>query len=153
MESDEGTGSGGRVDTGRAWFGTAVAVVGLLAAAWVASAYIDEGDSTCSSVWHPDTWRDVPSCTTPMIGRSLLAIALVVGAGVVYLVAWRLWRAPAVVARYAALALLVLSVGAVAHTEVVRRDGVLADEGGAGGAGTEPTDTVATIPVPTLDPP
>jgi hypothetical protein len=154
MESDVGTGSGDRVDTGRAWFGTAIAVVGLLAAVWVASAYIDQGDSTCSSVWHPGTRRYLPSCTTPMIGRTVLAIGLAVGAIVVYLVAWRLWRPPAPVARYAALVLLLASVAAVAHTEVVRRDGAFGPNGLVTDDGPDvPPSSVLTIPVPSLDPP
>jgi hypothetical protein len=157
MESDARTGSGDRVDTGRAWFGTAIAVLGLVAAGWVASAWIDEPpDGTCSSVWHPDTWRDIPSCTTPMVGRTLLALLLFVGAVVVYLVAWRLWRPSALVARYAALALLVASALAVVHTEFVRSGGVFASDGptlDGPGPPIGSITTAVTVTAPSLDPP
>lgn len=142
-------------DVGRAWFGTAIAVLGLVAAGWVATAFIDEPpDSTCGSVIHPDTWRDLQSCTGPMIGRSLLALALAVGAVIVYLVAWRLWRPRPAIRRYAPLVLLVATVAAVAHTEVVRSGGLFGPDPVVIGddPGDDPTTSVATIPVPPLNP-
>lgn len=154
MEREGDIDAGGRTDPGRAWFGTVVAVLGLVAAGWVATAFIDEPpDSTCTSVIHPETWRHLPSCTTPMIGRTLLTLALIVGAVVVYLVSWRLWRPSPTVARYAALVLLVASVAAVVHTEVVRSGGALGpDPIRLGEAPDGPTTTVGTIPVPPLNP-
>jgi hypothetical protein len=154
MELEVEGDSGDRADPGRAWFGTVIAVLGLLAAGWVAAAFIDEPpDTTCGSVIHPDTWRDLQSCTTPMIGRSLLTIGLVVGAAIVYLVSWRLWRPSAAVARYSALILLVASIAAVAHTEVVRSGGAFGpDPITVGDDSNGPPTTVGTIPVPPLNP-
>jgi hypothetical protein len=53
-------------------------VVGLGAALWFASSWLDRSDAdvTCGSLWRTDLWLHVHGCAAPMTVRLVVALAL-----------------------------------------------------------------------------
>lgn len=64
------------VNLGRNILLCAVGVLWVAGAVWFSTGWIDDGDNTCGSVWHPEIWRDrawVP-CGRAMVVRTAVSV-------------------------------------------------------------------------------